>query len=366
MVWILRRSAILPWSSRPLPPLSVCEDRARNPFTEQIKAHLKHHPGLLVLDNFEHLQSAALELAELLYACPSLKVLVTSRQPLRLRWERRFAVPALALPDLRRPDPETIVKTASVALFIERAQAIQPDFLVDCRMARAIGELCWRLDGIPLAIEIATSRSNLLTPESMLSRLTPLCMLSFEDARDVPERHRMLRATIDWSHNLMSAHEQMAFRRLGILEGSFTIEEAATVGNGLVEEPREPLDTVLSLVDKSLLQIPDHPDGEPRLQMLGILRQYALEQLEAAGEVEEARRCHAGYFLSSAEQAASGLRGPDEEMWLDRVERDQDNLRAALSWLLRLRDAESALRALLPHSSVSSTPVGIQARDIAG
>jgi predicted ATPase/DNA-binding CsgD family transcriptional regulator len=293
---------------------------------------------LLVLDNFEHLVDAAPDVAALLDACPLLKVLATSREPLHLRWEQEAAVPPLAVPDLEHlPELDALEQVPAVELFVRRARALQPAFQLTAEDAPAIAELCVRLDGLPLAIELAAARTKLLPPRAILARLDERLDLLRTTARDAPRRHQALRQAIDWSYGLLSDDEQALFCRLGVFVGGCTLEAAMAVCDAT-------LDQVASLVDKSLVRQEHDADGEVRLWLLETLRVYALEQLAARGEAEALQRCHAAFFVAFAEQAEPGLWSRDVGRWLVRVDREHANLRAALRRLLAWGEHEPAER----------------------
>jgi predicted ATPase/DNA-binding CsgD family transcriptional regulator len=301
------------------------------PLLESLKQHLRNRETLLVLDNFEQVLPAGPAVIELMAVAPGLKILVTSREPLHLRAERTFAVTPLPLPALDPLlQPERLASVPSVALFVRRAQAVNADFALTTRNAPAVARICVRLDGLPLAIELAAARSNVLTPEDILARLqgaphtTPLQVLRW-DAQDLPPRHRTLHAAIDWSHDLLGSGEQALFRRLAVFVGGCTLEAAEAVcAYGL--------DLLSSLVDKSLVQVAQRGEDGRRFRLLETVRGYALERLAAGGELEELRERHAMYFLDLAERSDPALRGPDQISWLDRLEAEHDNLRAALTW----------------------------------
>ena len=244
---------------------------------------------LLVLDNFEHLVEAAPALAELLAAAPQLKLLVTSRIPLRLSGEHEYPVPPLDLPDpAHLPEIASLSQYEAVALFIERARAVKADFAVTNANAPAVAEICVRLDGLPLAIELAAARAKLLSPQALLARLEQSLDLLTGGPRDLPARQQTLRATIDWSYDLLGPDEQTLFARLAVFAGGCTLAAAEAVcgGDGL-------LTGLSTLVDNNMLRQEEQPDGEPRFTMLETIRAYALERLEPSGEADEIRRRHA-------------------------------------------------------------------------
>ncbi len=249
------------------------------PLLEQLKAYLQEKHLLLLLDNFEQVVAAAPLLADLLASCPELKMLVTSRAVLRIQGEHEFPVPPLALPDLKQlPDGETLSHYAAVSLFLQRAQAIKPDFHMTEANARAIAEICIRLDGLPLAIELATARIKLLPPQALLSRLDKRLHVLVGGTRDAPARQQTLRNTIAWSYNLLDEKEQQLFQWLSVFVGGYTLEavESLCVALGDGDGTMPVLDTVASLIDKSLLQQMEWEKEEPRLVMLETIREYGL------------------------------------------------------------------------------------------
>ena len=328
---------------------------------EALGAYLRDKEILLLIDNFEHVLEAVPTIAELLSIAPALKVLVTSRIPLRLSGEYDFPVPPLALPDLRHlPSLQALQDTAAVALFLQRAGAVNPDLALTETNAGAIAEICVRLDGLPLAIELAAARIRLLSPQALRSRLTNRLLLLTDGARDQPVRLRTLRDAIAWSYDLLTAEEQRLFRRLSVFTGGFTLEAADAVsresGGGRRELPgRDRLalrlptpdsvfDGIAALVDQSLVRRVEQADGEPRFGMLETIWEFAQEQLELTGEVETVREQHLAYFLAVTEEAELGLRGTDQITWLECLETEHDNLRAALGWALDQGERERALR----------------------
>jgi predicted ATPase len=289
---------------------------------------------LLVLDNFEQIAEAAPFLADLLAAAPELKLLATSRAALQLRAEHEFPVPPLGLPDRGRPlAAETLSQYAAVALFIERATAVKPDFAVTSENAPAVAEICHRLDGLPLAIELAAARVRLLPPSAMLARLGRRLPLLTGGARDLPARQQTLRAAIQWSYDLLDPDEQRLFRRLAVFVGGCTLEGTEAVCNADGALQVDVLDGVASLAAKSLLRLDEQGGEEPAVVMLETIREYGFEQLEASGEAEQLRRRHAEYYLALAEAAERQFwSGGDYGVWLTRFAREHDNLRAALAW----------------------------------
>jgi predicted ATPase/Tfp pilus assembly protein PilF len=300
---------------------------------------------LLLLDNFEQVLGAAPTVTELLAGAHGLKVLATSRAPLGLYGEHVFPVPPLTLPDLKRPPPlERLTQYEAVGLFVERARALKPNFEVTNESAPSVAEICVRLDGLPLAIELAAARITMLPPKAMLQRLTSRLKLLTGGARDLPERQRTLRATIEWSHALLDEGEQLLFARLAVFSGGRTLEAIEAICDAEGDLPMDAFDGISSLLDKSLLRQEEGPDGEPRFVMLETVHEYAREKLKESGEAEEIKRVHAEYFLSLAEEAYPELKGPDQLEWLERLEAEHDNMRTALSWALERKEAEVALR----------------------
>jgi len=304
-------------------------------FLDVLKAHLRDKHCLLVLDNFEQVISAAPQLPELLRACPGMKLLVTSREVLHLRAEHQFSVPPLALPERKRlQDEQALTHVAAVELFLHRAQAIKPNFHLTTDNAAAIAEICIRLDGLPLAIELAAARVKVFTPQALLARLDHRLQVLTGGARDLPERQRTLRSTIAWSYELLPVEEQRLFRRLSVFVGGCTLGAVEAVSSAVGDSDVNVLEGMISLVDKSLLQQTGRDGEEPRFTMLETIREYGLEALTASGEAPATRQAHAAYYLTLAEQAEPAFTGPQQLTWFDRLEREHDNLRAALSWLL--------------------------------
>jgi len=315
------------------------------PLLETVKAWLRDKHLLLLLDNFEQIVTAAPMLEDLLAACQKLTILVTSREVLHLKVEHLYLVPPLALPDLSRlPDDEDLAQYASVSLFVQRAQAIKPDFKLTRTNAGAIAELCVRLDGLPLALELAAARIRLLPPQALLARLSQRFQVLTGGPRTMPERQQTLRNTIKWSHDLLDANERRLFQQLSIFVGGWTLEAAEAVCNAINDPPTDLLQGVTSLLDKSLLQQIGQEGEEPRLVMLETIREYGLERLAASGELEVTRQAHAEYYLKLAEEAEQKLKSTQQVIWLERLELEHDNLRAALNWLVERQEVEMALR----------------------
>ena len=308
---------------------------------EQLQAVLWSRRLLLVLDNFEHVVDAGPPVARLLAECPLVKVLVTSRARLRLTVEQEFVVRPLALPSAEGEDEGALADSPAVQLFVERARAVRNDFGLTEANAAAISGICRRLDGLPLAIELAAMRANLLSPDELLDRLDrPLDMLTGGHG-DPPVRHRELRNTIAWSYDLLDPDEQHTFRALCVFAGGCSLESAEAVcqtyGGGRV------LDRLGSLVDKGLVRRSD-AGNESRLEMLETIRQFAVEKLTQLGEQDDRRAAHARHFVTVAEEAGEQLTGHGQIEALDRLSLDHANLRTALQWHLDHGDGESALR----------------------
>jgi predicted ATPase/class 3 adenylate cyclase/DNA-binding CsgD family transcriptional regulator len=323
------------------------KETAEKPLLDMLKASLHWKHLLLLLDNFEQVVGAAVYVADLLATCPKLKVMVTSRTVLHVRGEQEFPVPPLAVPDpTHLPDLVKLSQYEAVALFIQRAQAVKPEFQVKNTNAPAVAEICVRLDGLPLAIELAAARIKLLPPQALLARLGQRLAVLTGGAKDVPARQQTLRNTIEWSYQLLDAQEQQLFRRLSAFVGGCTLEAIEAICNALDNNNAavSVLDGVASLIDKSLLQQTEQEGEEPRLVMLETVREYGLEALETSGEMEVTRQAHALYNLAMAEKAEPELGGPQQAVWLERLEREHENLRAALLWSLEHEKAETGLR----------------------
>ena len=322
--------------------LGVREEGGR-PVIEMLTAFLRDRQLVLHLDNFEHLLPAAPVVSELLRTCPGVKILATSRAPLHLRGEREYPVPPLAVPDPSRPEPVAhLMQYEAVRLFVERAQGAKPDFALTETNAAAVAEICRRLDGLPLAIELAAARIKLLPPRALLDRLGERLKLLTGGARDAPTRQRTLRDAISWSFDLLSAHDQTLFRRLAVFAGGCTLEAVDAVANAAGD--LDTLEGMTSLVDESLLRQAEDPGGEPRFSLLETVREFGLERLAASGEDEPLRHRHAAYFAGLAEALVSGIEGPDQVRIIARLGTEQDNFRAAIAWAIERSDAETALR----------------------
>jgi predicted ATPase len=304
-----------------------------------VQDYLRDKRLLLVLDNFEQILAAAPVVADLLAGASGLQVLVTSRASLHLRGEHEFPVPPLALPPhAAAPTVEGLGQYAAVRLFIASALAVKPDFVVTNATAPAVAEICARLDGLPLAIELAAARSKLLGPEALLARLEHRLPLLTGGARDLPARQQTLRATIAWSYDLLDSEEQRLFRRLAVFQGGATLDAISAVCNADADLALDLLDGLGSLVDKSLLRQDEKAEGEPRFGMLETVHEYAGEKLVESGEQAELERRHARYFLQLLERTQAELYGPQQAEWMARLESEHENFRTALSWASQDRD----------------------------
>ena len=301
-----------------------------------LESYLRPRRLLLALDNFEQVMDAAPLLTELLEAAPGLVVLVTSRAVLHLSGEYEFPVPPLPVPPPGvGHHPADLRRYASVSLFVERAHSVVPGFELTDANAEAVAEICRRLDGLPLAIELAAARIRLLPPQALASRLDQRFSLLTGGARDLPERQRTLRNTLDWSFDLLPAGEQTQFARLGVFAGPFSLPAAEAVcalDEGQASGPGQMMETLGSLVDSSLVRAETRGD-EPRFSLLETIRDYALERLTGGGDWAQAHDRHAAYFQALAEPSEIELAGPGQLAWLDRLETEHDNVWAAMSWL---------------------------------
>lgn len=308
---------------------------------DTLRDRLRDRHLLLLLDNFEHVLDAAPAVAELLASCRRLHILTTSRVPLHLVREHEYPVPPLSLPDLARLPPlQALCRCEAVALFLDRARAVKPDFDITGDTAPAVAGICTRLDGLPLAIELAAARIKLFPPQALLQRLDSRLQLLIGGARDLPARQQTLRGEIDWSYSLLSGAEQILFARLSVFAGGYTLEAAEAVCNP--DGALDVLQGLASLVDQSLLR--RLGENEPRFSMLETIREYASERLLAQGEAEPLRRHHADFFLALAERAEQEIDGASQARWLEQLEVEHDNLRAAMRWALDRGNSEIALR----------------------
>jgi predicted ATPase/DNA-binding SARP family transcriptional activator len=321
--------------------------RATGPVSpiDTLRAHLRARRVLLVLDNLEHLPGVAGEIAALLVAVPGLAILATSRAPLRLSMEREFPVSPLALPDPAGPlDPDPLLEYAAVRLFVDRAQATRPDFALTTANAAAVAQICARLDGLPLAIELAAARVRLLPPPELLARLDqgPLQLLTGGPV-DRLARQQTLRDTIAWSYGQLDEGARVLFRRLAVFVGGCTIDVAEAVCAGAGGPELDVLAGVEALSANSMLRL-EHREAAGRIEMLQTIREFGTELLRASGEEEALRRAHAEFYLAMAERAHPHLLGPDQIRWLERLEAEHDNLRAAIRWSLEQGEIATALR----------------------
>lgn len=312
------------------------QEASGEPLLSTLQGYLRDKHLLLVLDNFEQVLDAAPQVAQLIVTSEALKVLATSRASLHLSMEHQYPVPSLSLPDPRRlPPVENLSQYEAVALFIARAQAANNAFTVNNANAPAVAEICVRLDGLPLAIELAAARIKILSPQAILERLGSRLKLLRDGAKDLPARQQALRSTIEWSYDLLTLPEQGLFARLGIFAGGCTLEAAETVCSPQDDLELDALDGMASLVDKNLLLQREEAHGEVRFAMLETIREYAAERLEQSGDAGTLRQRHLDYFLTFAEETEPQLRGADQDLWLERLEREHDNLRLALGWSLQ-------------------------------
>ena len=315
------------------------------PIQNQLQDFLRQQHLLLVLDNFEQVLEAVPHLADVLGGCLHLALLVTSRATMRLQGEYEYVVSPLAVPDLNAlPELGILAHLPVMRLFCERAQALQPGFHLTTANARAVAEICTHLEGLPLAVELAAARSKLLPPQALLKRLERRLDVLTGGKRDLPARQQTLRNTIQWSYDLLSEPEQRLFRRLAVFVAGCTLEAAAAVCNASGDLGLDVLDGITSLLDKSLLRQTEQESEEPRLLLLETLREFGLERLAASGEREATRQAHATYYLVLAEEAERHLYSAEAVTWLDRLEREQGNHRAALLYALERKEVEIAMR----------------------
>jgi predicted ATPase/class 3 adenylate cyclase/Tfp pilus assembly protein PilF len=362
-VWFVEL-ATLPPSEHWLVPNAIAEalrvkESPGRPLIETLKGYLKDKKTLLVLDNFEQVMPAAPQVSGLLKAAPGVKALVTSRITLQVYGEREYQVPLLSMPDPRRfrqhkqtgpltgtpgttgplyaartPDEEMAEYTQyeAVRLFVDRAQAVKADFEITAENAATIGEICVRLDGLPLAIELAAARIRMLPPQALLTRLSSRLKMLTGGATDLPARQQTLRNAIEWSYDLLTEPDKQLFRRMSVFSGGRTFEGLEAICNYDGRLEVDVLDGVESLGSKSLLQRREGSDGELRFWMLETIQEYAFEKLKEEGEAEELGKEHALYYMRLAEEAEQELTGKQQGKWLNRLEDEHDNLRAALRW----------------------------------
>ena len=321
--------------------LGLKEMGIRNPM-QMLKAFLRDKHLLIVLDNFEQVLLAAPLISELLSSCTRLKILVTSRAVLHVWGEHTYRVQPLEVPDLRQlPELERLSQMASIALFVQCAEAILPGFQLTDENARDVAEICDRLEGMPLALELAASHSNVLSPHSLLSRLEhPIDMLT-GGRRDAPPRHQTLRNMISWNDDLLSSDENMLFRRLAIFDGGISLQAAEEIMTVFGDMSISVLDGITALIDKSMLQQTTYGEEEPRLYIFEAFREYGLEMLAACGELEQTRDAHASYFMALAEATVFDA---DQTVWHKRLQGEDFNFRAAVEWLLERGERGRAFR----------------------
>ncbi len=318
------------------------EERGGHPAGELLRLILSDRELLLVLDNLEHLLPAVPLLTELLTTCPRLRIVATSRIRLRLRGEHEVQVSSLGLPDLAAlPSVSELPSFGAIQLWSDRARAANPTFTVTAANAATVAAICHRLDGLPLAIELAAARSHALTPEAILSRLERRLPLLIDGPRDVPLRHQTMHAAIAWSYDLLDPPEQRLFRRLSVFVGGFSLEAAQAIGMG--DSDTAGIDLLSSLAGKSLIR-PVASVGEPRYDMLETIREFGWEQLAASGEEMDARDTQAMWYLALAERAEPELSGPHQSEWYDRLDSELSNLHAAFAHLRGRGKFDAALR----------------------
>lgn len=307
------------------------------PILDHLKAFLYERPLLLVLDNFEQVREAGPALADLLESCSGLKILVTSRAILRISGEHTFLVPPLALPDLSRlPDQDELLQYPAIALFVERAKALLPDFQLQQENSRTVAEICVRLDGLPLAIELAVPLLKAISLRTLLARLEHRFQVLTHGMYNAPKRQQTLQNTLEWSYSLLSSREQHLFRSLAVFVGGCTLQaiEAVWELTGHPQEREQVLEGVASLLDKSMLIRSSQEIDEPRLLMLRTMQEYGWQCLRQSGELERLQWAHASYYLLLAEEAEPELKGPHPRPWLEKLQREHDNIREALSFLI--------------------------------
>ena len=346
-VWLVE---LAPLADPSLVPQAVAStlgvrERPGSSLAVALSDYLRTRKLLLILDNCEHLIDACAEIAEAwLHSCPGLRILATSREALGITGEVAWPVPSLSLPDLRRlPDIESLPRYESARLFVERTAAVRPDFTLTEQNASAVAQVCYRLDGIPLAIELAAARTKVLSVEEIAARLGDSFRLLAAGSRTAMPRQRTLHATMDWSHKLLGQKEIVLFRRLSVFAGGFTLDAAESICTGEELQRDEVLELLSQLVDKSLV-VAQERDGAARYRLLETVRQYGRERLEELGEAAYVREQHAGHYLAVAEEAEPELKGERQLAWLERLETEHDNLRVAMAWLLWRSESEVAAR----------------------
>lgn len=315
------------------------------PPTQTLAAHIADKRMMIVLDNFDHVLDASAAVADLLAACDGLRVLATSREPLRLGVEREFPVPPLDVPDLRHlPAPDALAACPSVELFLQRAQAVNPDFGLTANNARTVAEICVRLEGLPLAIELAAARTRLIQTRAILEKLGHQLGLLVGGPRDLPPRHRTLRAAIAWSYDLLNDHERLLFNRLAVFAGGCAPDAVQAVCAADDLQPQGIPETLGIFKRRSLLLADAADERAVRYRFLESIREYALERLSESGEADRTRRAHASYFLTLVEQIKAQYEGPEQPKLLDVLRAEQHNFRAALQWAITRPEPEIAMR----------------------
>jgi len=350
-VWLVELASLADPSLVPGVVASALDLREQigSPSTQTLSGYLQTRKMLLVLDNCEHLVEACAVLAEgLLRACPRLRILATSREALGIAGEARLSVPPLSLPDPRHlPAVEDVARYEAARLFVDRAKTVRPGFELTRPNASAVAQICYRLDGIPLAIELAAARVRVLSVGQIAARLDDRFALLTDGGRTALARQKTLEAAMDWSYELLSQGERELLRRLSVFVGGFTLEAAEAVCSGFPADDGlgrgEVLDGLSRLVDKSLVLVVER-DGDARYRLLETVRQYGREKLERSGEAEGIRRRHAGFMLTLAEEAGPELKGLRQGAWLGRLETEHGNLRAAMRWLLEKGEAQASAR----------------------
>jgi predicted ATPase/DNA-binding CsgD family transcriptional regulator len=332
-----------------------CRGPVEVPLGEQVKRYLQDKAILLILDNFEHLMAAAPLVEEILLACPSVTILVTSRAVLHVQGEQEYPVPPLALPHLNQvAEGDDLSRYAAINLFLHRARAVSPTFEMTADNRRTIAKICIRLDGLPLAIELAAAKVKVLPSQALFARLSQrLLVLTGGGPRTAPARQQTLRNTLQWSYDLLAPGEQALFRVLAVFTGGCSLEAAEAVYRLVHGQESDCFPMITSLVDQSLVQQTAREKEEPRLMLLETIREYGLECLQTSGELKRVQQAHAEYYLAFAEQGERHLcpravkDGGQQLLWLGRLKQEQENLRTALLWLLQHKEAESALRLCL-------------------
>ena len=346
-VWLVELAPLADPSLVPQAVASVLGTREQPgcSLTETLSDHLRTRKLLLVLDNCEHLIEACAKVVEtLLRWCPELRVLATSREALDIAGEVAWPVPSLSLPDLRRlPDIESLLQYESARLFMERTVAVKPTFALTQQNAASVAQVCYRLDGIPLALELAAARTKILSVEEIADRLDNCFGLLAAGGRTAMPHQRTLHATMNWSHELLGREERTLFRCLSVFAGGFSLEAAEFVCAAEDFERDQVLELLSHLVDKSLVTVREE-SGETRYRLLEMVRQYGREKLIGAEEETEVGRRHAGFYVELAEEAEPELKGERQVAWLGRLEQEHDNLRAAMAWLLGRGDSKEAAR----------------------